>query len=301
MELLTLKIRGDLHAHNQEMRARWTARWRGLQLLTLGVGLLIAIYSLFPQHWPIQQAVPLLMFAPLLLMAGLQPFIFATRRPNLVTAVMAVVFILLALAAGLLHPLSPAKHRLLPEWSAWLSLLIPLISWMILIRLILNSRAQARHYSLRTSSFVMNGLIGLACGAGLALHLFLVGYYVTGATFPAAMFDRESILWMVSILIGIVVPAEEIIFRGAAFSTLYDELNTRFSDAVWRITSLDVLVYLVILAISKPDLPFALLTLLYRAGLSAISLYLVQRRRSLLPAMMANLAFSLATGWLFFG
>lgn len=300
MEILALKIRGDLHKHNQTQRARWLARWRWLQLLTLACGLLIAIYSLLPQRWPFHEIVPFLLFAPMLILTGLQPFIYAYRKPFLITGILALVYIILAITAGVLNPFPPEVKYILPDWANWFSLIILLVSWGILLRLILNSPTQARQYSLRSAPILSNLLIGVACGVGLALHLYLVAYFIVDVTFPPVLFAPKGIIWAFSILIGIVVPAEELIFRGAAFSILYDELNTRFSDTVLRITSLDVLIYLVILASNQSVLPLALLMLLYRAGLSAGTLYLVLHRRSLLPAMVANLIFSLATGWLLF-
>ncbi len=299
MEILTLKIRGDLRKHTQSWRARWTARWRMLQLLVLVSGMLATVYSVFPQHWPIHQAVPLLLFAPVLLIAGLQRFIQASPRPRLMTILLSLTYLILALLAAFLAPPKPDVRVFLPDWSIWLSLAIPLVSWIILGRLFLQHPSQARQYSLRTRPLVNNIIIGLGCGIGLALHLYLLAHFVTGVQFSPLLFSRPGLIWMVCVLAGILVPAEELIFRGAAFSVLYDELNMRFFDVAVRVTAINLLVYLVILVNTKVVLPFGLLILVYRAGLSVLNLYLVSRRRSLLPGMLINLVFSLATGWLF--
>jgi membrane protease YdiL (CAAX protease family) len=145
----------------------------------------------------------------------------------------------------------------------------------------------------------VNTVIGIGVGLTAVLHLYLVSYFIPGVEFPAYQYSGEGLLWSFCVLAGIVVPAEELIFRGAGFSILYDELNSRFSDAVVRITAINLLVYLVIIASSRAVQPFMLFSMLYRAGLSAVCLFLVLRRRSLLPCIMANLIFSLATGWLF--
>ncbi len=299
MEILTLKIRGDLRKHSQTWRARWMSRWRMLQLLVLVSGMLVTIYSVLPQRWPIHQAVPFLLFAPVLLIAGLQPFIQASPRPRLMTIQLGLTYLILALLAALLIPSSSNTNVFLPEWTNWLSLLIPVVSWIILGRLFLQHPSQARQYSLRTRPLINNLIIGLGCGIGLALHLYLVAHFITAIQFSPLLFTRPGLIWMVSVLAGILVPAEEMIFRGAAFSILFDELNMRFFDVAVRVTAINLLVYLVILVNTEAVLPFGLLILAYRAGLSVLNLYLVSRRRSLLPAMLVNLVFTLATGWLF--
>jgi membrane protease YdiL (CAAX protease family) len=299
MDILTLKLREDLRKHNQAMRAHWTARWRWLQLLVLICGLLIALYTLLPPSWPLQPAVYLFLFAPLLLLAGLQPFIHATRRPDLLTGVISFVYIILSLAAAILNPAGPAGDLLLPDWSIWFSLAIPVLSWGILIWLFLAVPAQSRQYRLRFRPVFVNLIIGIGVGLATVLHMYLVSYFIPAVEFPKIQFSDPGLLWSFCVLAGIVVPAEELIFRGAAFSILYDELNLRFSDVVVRITAINLLVYLVIVASSQMVQPFVLLSLIYRAGLSACCLFLVLRRRSLAPALLANLIFSIATGWSF--
>lgn len=297
MDILSLKIREDLRKHNQAMRAHWTARWRWLQLLVLICGMLIALYSILPPGWPLQQTVYLLLFAPLLLLAGLEPFIQASGRRSLATGLVSFVYAVLALAAAVLNPAENAVGQILPGWSFWLSLIIPVVSWGILLRLFLASPSQARQYSLRTKPVFVNLLIGVGLGLAAVLHLFLVSHFIPAVKFPGNQFSGDVLLWSFCVLAGIVVPAEELTFRGAAFSILYDELNSQFTEAVVRITALNMLVYLVIIASSHMVQPFVLLSLLYRAGLSVVCLFLVLRRRSLLPGMLANLIFSLATGW----
>ncbi len=299
MEILTLKIREDLRKHNQVMRAQWTARWRWLQLLVLICGLLVAVFSLLPQRWPVQQAVYLLLFAPLLLLTGIQPFVNAAGRRFLITALLAFVYVVLALASAVLNPVEPAAVGLLPRGAIWISLLIPILSWSILLRLFHIFPSQARQYSLRGKPVLINLLIGAGVGLAAVLHLYMVSYFIPSMEYPAGQFSREGLIWGACVLAGLIVPAEELLFRGAAFSILYDELNVHFPGAVARVTVLNVLVHLVIIVSSHSVQPFALLTLVYRAGLSAACLYLVLRRRSLLPCMLANLIFSMATGWLF--
>ncbi len=299
MEILTLKIREDLRKHNQVMRAQWTARWRWLQLLVLICGLLVAVFSLVPQRWPVQQSVYLLLFAPLLMLIGIQPFIHAAGRRFLVTTLVAFVYVVLALAAAVLNPKESAGVNLLPRGAIWISLLIPLLSWSILLRLFHNSPSLARQYSLRGKPILINLVIGIGIGLAAALHLYLISYFIPVVAFPAGQFTREGLIWSTCVLAGLIVPAEEVLFRGAAFSILYDELNIHFPGTVARIIVLNVLIYLVIIVSGHTVQPFELLVLLYRAVLSAICLHLVLRRRSLLPCMLANLIFSVATGWAF--
>jgi len=299
MDILTLKIRGDLRKHGETWRARWMSRWRMLQLIVLASGMLITIYSIFPQRWPAHEAAPLLLFAPVLLIAGLQPFIQISHRPRLLSILLAIVYLILAVLAAVLDPSAPESRATLPDWTNWLSFLIPLISWIILGWLFAQNPSQARRYSLRGHPVANNLVIGIGCGIGLALHLYLVAHFISAIEFSPFLFSRQGIFWMLCVLGGLLVPAEELIMRGEAFSILFDELNMRFFDTAMRITALDLLVYLVILVNTEAVLPFALLILVYRAGLSILSLYLVLRRRSLLPAMLANLVFSMATGWLF--
>ncbi len=298
MDILSLKIREDLRKHNQAMRAHWTARWRWLQLLVLICGLVIALYSILPPSWPLQQTVYLLIFTPLLLLAGLEPFIQAAGKRSLVIVLVSLVYVILALAAAVLNPAESAVETILPGWTFWLILIVPMVSWGILLRLFRASPAQTRQYSLRNKPVFPNLFIGVSLGAAAVLHLFLVSHFIPAVEFPSIQLDGKALLWSFCVLAGIVVPAEELIFRGAAFSILYDELNSLFTDAVVRITALNMLVYLVIIASSHMVQPFILLSLLYRAGLSVVCLFLVMRRRSLLPCMLANLIFSLATGWL---
>lgn len=299
MDILSYKIREDLRKHNRSMRAHWTARWRWLQLLVLICGLLIAFYSLLPPSWPLQQAVYLLLFAPLLILTGLQPFIQVSTRRYLVIGLISFIYIVLTLAAAVLNPADQASVLFLPSWAIWLSLAFPILSWSILFRLFHTSPAQSRQYSLRAKPILANAVIGAGVGMAAVLHFYLIAYFIPGFQIPPFLSSGEHLLWSFCVLAGLVVPAEELVFRGAGFSILYDELNYRFSDAVVRITAINLLVYLVIIASRQAVEPFTLFSLVYRAGLSAVSLYLVLRRRSLLPCILANLIFSLATGWLF--
>lgn len=299
MDILTLRIREDLRKHNQNMRVQWTARWRWLQLLVLFFCLLIAFSSFLPLSLPLHQAMALVLFAPLLMLTGLQPFIYPLKRYKLLISFLTIIYLLIVIAAVILNPVGSVFQRVLSPWAIWLNLLIPFLSWCILIILFVRSPSQARQYSLRAQPVFMNILIGIGSGLALTLHLYMVAYFIPNIGQPLFQFNRDGLLWNLCLLIGIIVPAEELVFRGAAFSILYDELNSHFGEVMARVTALNIMVYLVVIVSNQSLHPFELLSLVYRAGLSAISLYFVMRLRSLLPGMLANLIFTLATGWLF--
>jgi len=94
----------------------------------------------------------------------------------------------------------------------------------------------------------VNVLIGVGCGLAFSLHLYALSYFIPGLGLPMVQFTNMGLLWSVCVLLGMIVPAEVLIFRGVAFSILHDEFNYTLREVIVRVTALNVLVYLVIVA-----------------------------------------------------
>jgi hypothetical protein len=181
--------------------------------------------------------------------------------------------------------------RILPFWTVIASLVIPVLSWMLMIPAIRNFPHKAKRIGLHTNEWLPNALIGVLSGSALALHLL----YTTSLLPPTAVarleFSRSALFWSFSLLAGLWVPGEEIMSRGLAFRLLHQEAHNSFGNTTLRITLLNVLFYLV-LALQTPSITLGVVTIVYRTALSLINVFLFYRRKSLVPCMASNLVFT---------
>ncbi len=293
MEALSLKVRSDLRRHRQNLLDQHNRHWRKIQIVVLLSSIVLFIIHLFISDWPYRNILTIYLFAPVFFLIGLERFWDGLSQKKLLT--FAFVFILSALtaSAGLFNPRLQSP---LSPYSGWFGLLIPLIIFSLATWLAKKNPAQARCFSLLPYKPTIHILAGLFFGVGVAIHFLLVARFFPDASQQTGPIQLQYIAWLIGILAGLIVPAEELLFRGVAFSILFDGIGNSILRTIMRISTLNLIAYLPIFLVLVEDmqhLPSALLAFIYKGLLSAISVYVIYRWRNLYVTFVANLAFAL--------
>lgn len=300
MDTLTIKIRGDLRRYRQQILNQHKDRWRMMQIVVLASSLIVLGLAFIEKPHPIQHFVPLLLFSPIFYLLATRRLWSNFPRGKLLNRAFAALLIVLSFTAGFLYPdQDGAQNTIAP----WLTLTFPFITWPILVRLFMAQPQAARRYGMQLYQPFLNIGTGIFIGAALAFHQFLVSRILPGVPYPLPILQPEATAWLVGVLTGLVIPAEELLFRGEAFSLHFDHLGNSLRSSIIRITVLNSAVYLVLMLYSMTN--FALLTagilgIVYKAILSAACLFYMFRRRNLMTCYTANLTYMLLAGQVFF-
>jgi hypothetical protein len=296
MDTLTIKIRGNLRNYKEKVQADRQRYWLMIQVTVLITAAALLLLALIPKPWVLENYVPLVILIPMFLLASLMKFFSDTLNRGLQITLLSIIFILLSVAAGFLKPISPTT-------PSWIALAFPLVTWPMIFRLIQEVPHQARMYSLRPLYgylvIVTAGLSGLTLG----VHKFLLGRFIPWIGPVEIDMSFQTLCWMLGVGAGLIVPAEELLLRGAGFSVFHDDLEHSFNATAFRIAGLNTLLYLSLLLFTfhgKAALSSGLLALFYKAILSYWCTYLVLRWRNLYASAAANLLFLITAGQVFF-
>lgn len=296
MDTLSLKIRGNLEQHQQQTIARHSYHWKMIRLVSMVAALLVSASAFIPNLGHFRHIITLLLFSPVLLLTGLFSFQQFAPKRTLQIVLLGLIFTLLSIAGGLLYPTSPST-------PAWITLFIPVISWALIGKLFQESPHQSRRYSLRPFNLGINALAGCFVGLILAIHELIIIRYIPGMQPLRINFSTQEFFWLVGILTGLVVPAEELLFRGASFSVLHDDLVRPFKISAFQITLLNILLCFSIALINIKDinlLPLMTLTLIYKSILSYCCLFIIERFRNMWATIGATFIFYLLLGQVLF-
>lgn len=258
-------------------------------MVSVGAAFFVVASTFIPNLSLYRHILTLILFSPVLLSTGLFSFQQFAPKRTLQIVLLALIFTLLSIAGGLLYPSTPAV-------PSWISLFIPVISWTIIGKLFQESPHQSRRYSLRPYNLSVNVIAGFFVGLILAVHELIILKFIPGIDPIRINFSGQELLWQIGILAGLVVPAEELLFRGAAFSVIHDDLLQRFRTSAFQITLLNFLICLSIGLINIKNtnlLPVMGITLVYKSVLSYCSLYIIERYRNMWATMAANFIFYL--------
>jgi len=300
MERLTIKIRSDLRQYRQRMYLIQRDRWRVIQVCVLGSCLLLLSLTFLVKPWPLTHIFPLAIFSPLLLLLSIKESFRHFTKPLLQSGLLAIVLLCLSIAGGVLHPSTPLDRRYIPSW---ITLIFPFFTIPLLGRIFKSVPYLARQYSLRPNQPALNLLTGAFIGAILALHFFLIGRYFSPVHNSLISVLPGENLWLLGILAGLVIPAEELLLRGAAFSLHHDNLGNRFSKTAFYVIALNGVLYLALLLynLTNPDLfLLGLLAIFYKLIIALCTLFLIYKRRNLLAGFATNLVFTFLAGQIFF-
>lgn len=299
MSGLNLTVRRDWQEQLYRKMTENTHLWRTGQVLILLSAVLVFCITLLnlPRLW-----VNVLRFSlSWSLFLGFALWTLYRRSRGRVTLSLLLIPILFALAASAayLDPRVPqGVSDILPYWAVVISLIIPAVSWSIMLPILSRHPVEARRLGLHVNEWLPNVVIGAMSGGALAVHLLFITEFLPGDAVARLGFSESALLWSFSLLAGLWVPAEEFLFRGLGFHLLFEEAGNSYWNTTLRITVLNVLLYLV-LALYTPSITLGLVVLVYRTGLSLINVFLLYRRKSLLPCMVANLVFTFVMMQLF--
>lgn len=296
MDPLALKIRGNLQKFRQQTQAQYLKEWKIIQVVNLLAALILMLVALFPALWPIRHAVQVLIYAPLLIITSLFFYLKHAENHLVQLTLLGMIFTLLSLAAAFLHP-----DNL--QAPSWLALLIPVVSLPILYNLFKESPHQSRRYSLRPLNWGINIAAGLLIGTIAAAHEYLILKFIPDINLSMLSISFRQAAWLIGVLAGLVVPAEELFFRGTAFSIYHDDLNHSFNQSLGQVGFFSM-----VMAIgfgmsnisSQIWLPILAVTVLYKMVLALINLFMVERWRNIWASGAMTLVFYLLIGRVFF-
>ena len=296
MEILTLKIRGNLRRYKEQVRVDRLRYWLLIEITVLIAAAALAILAFIPKPWLLTNYIPFLVVTPLFFLVGLTRFFSDTANHSLQMALLVIIFVLLSFAAGFLKPISP-------EVPSWIALSLPFVTWPMLARLFIDAPQKARMYSLRPKMGHLIIATAALFGLTLAAHKFLFGSFIPWIRVPDLNFTFQKLSWMFGVCAGLVVPAEEILLRGAGFSVYHDDLERSFLATAFRISLLNTVLYLGLFVFNLNGtihLYSGLLALLYKGLLSFACTFIVNRWRNLYASAAANLVFLIFAGQVFF-
>ena len=296
MEILTLNIKGNLRRYKEQVRAERMRYWLMIEVTVLIVAAALAVLAFIPKPWVLDNFIPFIILVPMFFLVSLMRFFNNTLNRPLQIALLLMIFVLLGIAAGFLKPTSP-------EVPSWIALALPLVTWPMLARLIIEVPHQSRMLSLRPKFGHLITLTAALFGLTIAAHKFLLGAFVPWISSPKVDLSFQTLSWMVGVCAGLIVPAEEILFRGAAFSVYHDDLERSYFATAFRITLLNFVLYLGLFVFNlhgATELYSGLLALFYKALLSFAGCFIVYRWRNLYASAAANLIFLIFAGQVFF-
>ncbi|GAP10798.1 hypothetical protein BECAL_01974 [Bellilinea caldifistulae] len=293
MEALLLKIRNDLRGHRQALTTQQNREWRNLLILifTIPVGLLM----IFPfiKDWQSHNLLLIYLFSPVLYLQSLNKFFIGLPQKNILVLAFFLVLTALSTFTWFTNPdLTPVIFPL----SGWGALTAIIIAWIMLAWIFERNLPQARRYSLTPHHPFLHIASGAFMGAGLALHALLVARFLPNFNLPLPALNTEKFVWLFGLFSGLIIPAEELFFRGKLFSLLFDEKAISLKKTILWISFLNLIVYLpalVYLSRNPGMLSFGVITFIYKFILSAVTVFIVYRWRNLYVGFAANLAFSI--------
>ncbi|MEW6502841.1 MAG: hypothetical protein AB1457_02630 [Chloroflexota bacterium] len=293
MEALLLKIRNDLRGYRQSLIAQQNREWRYLLILNISLPLgLLIIYPLI-STWPSHNLLLIYLFSPIVFLQSLNKFFIGLPQKNLLLFAFLLVLIALSTFAWYTNP--DLITVPFPQ-SGWSGLLAIIIMWVMLAWIFEKNLPQARRYSLNPQHPFLHIVSGAFMGTGLALHALLVARFLPNFNLPLPALNTEKVIWLFGLFGGLIIPAEELFFRGKLFSFLFDERSMSLKKTMLWISFLNLLVYLpalVYLSKNISMLPLGFITLFYKFILSTTSVYIIYRWRNIYVGFAANLAFAM--------
>lgn len=293
MEALLLKIRNDLRAHRQALIAHQNREWRNVLILNLSLPLGLLLIFPFIKNWQSHNLLLIYYFSPVLYLQSLKKFFVGLPQKNILY--LAFILVLSALSTFTWFTNPDLQPVIIPH-SGWGALLAIFLVWIILAWIFEKNLPQSRRYSLLPFHPFLHVASGAFMGAGLAFHALLVARFLPFFDLPFPGLNAEKMVWLFGLFAGLIIPAEELFFRGKLFSLLFDERSIRLKKTILWITALNLAVYLpalLYLSRSPNTLLFGLIVFLYKFILSAVSVFIIYRWRNLYVVFAANLAFSM--------
>jgi hypothetical protein len=241
-------------------------------------------------NWEFRNLIIYYLYAPVFFLVGLDRFFDNLPSKNSLRIAFFSIFIALSTAAGLINPRSQIFDN-----SGWLGILIPAIAFMPLAWLLRKNSANARRYSLLPYKPATYVIVGCFFGICAAIHFFLISRFLPNVQTIAGAIEFEYLVWLFGLLAGLIIPAEELLFRGVVFSKLFDDIGMPYLKTTLRISTMNLVAYMPIVVFLSTDiihLPGILLALVYKFLLSIASIYMIYRWRNLYVSYIANLAFA---------
>ncbi len=293
MEALLLKIRNNLRVHRQNIKSRQNREWRNVLILILVTSMGLLLLYPFIQTWRSHNLFLIFLFSPILFLQGLNKFFDGLPQKNILVLAFSLVFTALSAFVWFINPsFTPA---IFPH-SAWSSLLAILLAWVILAWIFEKNIPQSRRYSLLPSYPFIHIASGAFMGIGMALHALLVARFLPNFNLPLPTLNTEKTVWLFGLFAGLIIPSEELFFRGRLFSLLFDSKTFPLSKTILWISLLNLIVYIppiIYLSSSINTLSMGIITFIYKFILSAVSVYIIYRWRNMYVCFAANLAFSM--------
>jgi hypothetical protein len=293
MEALLLRIRNDLRLHRQTMISQQNKEWRRILVINIALSLGLSIIFPFIKNWQSHNLMILYLFSPVLYLQALNKFFIGLPQKNLLSIAFLLVLTALSTFTWFTNPdLSPA---IFPH-SGWSALVAIFLVWVVLAWIFEKNLPQSRRYSLIPFQPFLHIASGAFMGAGLALHALLVSRFLPVFNLPLPGLNTEKMVWLFGLFAGLIIPSEELFFRGKLFSLLFDEKLYPIRKTILWISILNMVIYLpaiIYLSQNLNSLPFGAIALIYKFILSAVSVFIVYRWRNLYVGFAANLAFSM--------
>jgi hypothetical protein len=171
-------------------------------------------------------------------------------------------------------------------------LVIPLFGGFALLHAYWKAPDALRQFVGTGKGWRVNALLGAALGGALGFHFLLTASFLRGVeTYRPVVWPY--LLWTLCYQAGLRALGEELLFRGVAFSLLFDEARWGFVRGVTHIAVLDLIAYASFVA-QVQNLPLGVLLLVYRVALIFLNVFLRSRQNSLIPGWASNVIFGVA-------
>jgi hypothetical protein len=267
--------------------------WRTARIVVTVSALVVLFVGLIDLSWPWQDLFRNLLFFFFFYLFSLWS-VYRSQR-NWRRLIFLAGLLLVGVTAGVSYAYPPVAEQMVRQatsaWLVGLSVVALCASWLILTWSRSAFPDGMGRLGISPDRLVVNVVIGAIVGGTLGLHLLLTtGLWSNG-------FRLHVPTWSVltqafCYYAGLYALGEELLFRGLLLPLLADDMSHGFWKATWKLTGLNLLVYLTLLAHSR-NAVVALWLIVYHTLLILINSFLRYRQRSVIPCLACNITFAM--------
>lgn len=294
MRLIKFEVREDWQEFSQQSRAQSEKLWRSAQLVVL-LSIAASTLNSFLKLNGFWQVVVHSAFSGALFIGFALWQVYRSRRDAIpLLALTGLGLTGAVLLAGRSAPaaLPAAAASGAFSWQSGLGLLAPVVVWSFLVWVLRRFPTQMKSQGLWMDRWLTSLILGVAAGGSLGLHFLLATYLLPQGNLPPAV-DAARWTWFVGYLIALAAPGEELLLRGIAFTSLYENARYGYWRIAGQIAFLNLMIYIVPVFQTNADAPFWVFWILfYRLVYSFMVTFLRFRQGSLLLCIICNVTFN---------
>ena len=295
MDILALKLRSDFSQFLKQVKSDQVVYWRRVKQALIAISVVLILFSLVPIQKPLGSWLGFFIYSPLVLIFAIQPTIHILKRRRIAFILLVIIFSLISFMASALNPFLFTTEKY-PTWALVVMLLLPIIMWLVLsfYYMLIPSEARRSGMGIRGGGF--NLVLGLLIGCLVSGHFLFIIRYIPNIGYAEIPGDPSVLIYLFGTVLGVVIPSQELLFRGTGFSILHDSEQKPFLPVYREIAFLELLLISAVLLVAGAPYSLILINIPYRLAITFINLVFFRKQRTLLLPIVVNLIYSIVFG-----